>query len=237
MTDKPLLILPSLQIAIPESGPRPIPNTLKLPGFQRQQERLQPLFDNLLSAFVTNTSEGLQPEYVLVIDTVGRFADFEKVVRNIPGLEWLAEIDTDDIEQDELFSDSEKPDKKLEGRLFLAASNIQAMQKLITTFKTWNGDKANLETGLKTLHDLFLQLKNIRFWNEEDRLRESGIIENWNENLEYNKQENQNIKFEIHLWYKSNETKRSEVFATVQNLIEASGGTIGKVCLIENIQF
>jgi len=182
MTNKPLLILPSHQVIIPDSKSRPIKDTLGLPGFKRQQERLQPLFDNLLSAFVTNTSEGLQPEYVLVIDTVGRFDEFAKVVRNIDGLEWLTEIDTDDIEPDDLFSDLKKPDKKLEGRLFLAASNIQAMKKLITTFKTWNGDRANLETGLKTLHDLFLRIKNIRFWNDEDRLRESGIIEIWNEN-------------------------------------------------------
>jgi len=237
MTNKPLLILPKQLVPIPKGTPGGGGDKIQRPDFKRQEERLQPIFDNLLSAFVTNTPEGLQPEYVLVIDTIGRFETFKTIVEHIKGLEWLAEIDTDDIEPDDLFSDLKNPDKKLEGRLFLAASNIQAMQKLITLFNEWKGNKNNFKRGLATLHALFSQIKDIRFWNEEDRLRDRKIIENWNENLEYYKQENQNIKFEIQLWYKQNENKRREIFDTIKKLIETSGGSIGKECLINEINF
>ncbi len=130
MTNKPLLILPKQLVSIPKGKPQGGGGKLGRPDFGTQHKRLQPIFEKLLSAFVTNTIDGLQPEYVLVIDAVGQIDNFKSIVEHINGLEWLAEIDTDDIEPDDLFFDTEKPEKKLDGRLFLAASNIQAMQKL-----------------------------------------------------------------------------------------------------------
>ncbi len=101
MADKPLLIFPN-----PTTAPRPKPPAgrgkagFHCPDVNRQKDRLTPQFQTMLQAFVTDTEAGIEPEYVLVMETVGEIEDFERAVRAIPGLEWLAEIDTDKIEPD-----------------------------------------------------------------------------------------------------------------------------------------
>jgi len=237
MTNKPLLILSSSNVAIPKNRPHGGETTLVRPNYQVQYSRLTTFFENLTSAFVTDSSENLQPEYILVIDTVGRFDDFKTIVNHIKGLEWLAEIDTDEIEPDDLFYDSKKTDKKLDGRLFLTTTNRQAMTQLVSLFNSWNGNKNNLEIGFKSLHDLFLQIKDIRFWNEEDRLKESGILDIWNENLQFYIQDNSNITFEVHLWFKNELNARHNSLNSVKTLITSSGGRVLKTCEIEDIRF
>ena len=57
----------------------------------------------MLESFITDSTAGIEPEYVLVLETTGKIDNFERAVRAVPGLEWLAEIDTDEIEADDDF--------------------------------------------------------------------------------------------------------------------------------------
>ena len=102
MADKPLFIFPN-PTAAPRIRRRPgfgSPN-YHYPDVNRQKDRLTPQFQTMLQAFVTDTETGIEPECALVIETIGEIEDFARAVRAIPGLEWLAEIDMDEIEPDE----------------------------------------------------------------------------------------------------------------------------------------
>ena len=55
----------------------------------------------MVESFITDQSTGLEPEYVLVLETIGKIENFERAVRKIKGMEWLAEIDDEELEPDE----------------------------------------------------------------------------------------------------------------------------------------
>ena len=73
-------------------------------------------------------SSGVIPEEVIVLETIGPVDDFIVAVRNVRGLEWLGEIEEENIPPDDDFfiADREgvpKADKLLRGRLFLIRRN------------------------------------------------------------------------------------------------------------------
>ncbi|MDX9857933.1 MAG: S8 family peptidase [candidate division Zixibacteria bacterium] len=104
MAEKPILIFPN---------PRSIERTKKTTGFgspdyrypdvSRQKDRLTPQFDRMRQSLISDSSAGLEPETVLVLEVVGEIEDFARAARAIQGLEWLAEIDADAITPDEDF--------------------------------------------------------------------------------------------------------------------------------------
>ena len=79
MANKPLLIFPEHTT---------IPNYKKgktgfgsdfyhRPIFQRQKDRLTPQFESMYQSFITDTTVGIEPESVLVIETIGRLMTFK----------------------------------------------------------------------------------------------------------------------------------------------------------------
>ncbi|NCO68576.1 MAG: S8 family peptidase [Nitrospirae bacterium] len=102
MTEKPLLIFPK-PIALPreKKEPRFGSDSYHYPTFQEQKDRLTPQFESMYQSFITDTTAGIEPESVLVIETTGKIEDFQRAVRAIPGLEWLAEIDEEEVSPDE----------------------------------------------------------------------------------------------------------------------------------------
>ena len=74
-----------------------------MPSAPRQAQRLTPQFQRLQEAMdnkrltVQDNPLGLQPEQVVVLETVGQIQGFIKAVEKIPGLEWLGEYEIDDI--------------------------------------------------------------------------------------------------------------------------------------------
>ena len=76
MADKPLLIFPNPTAA---SRPKRPPGfgspSYHYPDVDRQKDRLTPQFQTMLQAFVTDTETGIEPESVLVMETIGRIED------------------------------------------------------------------------------------------------------------------------------------------------------------------
>jgi len=83
------------------------------PSPQRQKDKLTPQFESMIESFITDSTAGIEPEYVLVLETTGKIDDFERAIRAVPGLEWLAEIDTDEIKADDDFFEITKIGKRL----------------------------------------------------------------------------------------------------------------------------
>lgn len=308
MTEKPLLIFPK-PIALPHEKKKKGfgSDFYHYPTFQEQKDRLTPQFESMYQSFIADTTAGIEPESVLVIETIGKIADFQRVVRAIHGLEWLAEIDEEEVSPDEYNYQTCKIGKRLfyekidgidckqsskiwellkengfinkdgyitgtklgefkklipeelseykekiistienkisedrkipiSGRLFLSMSNKQAMEKLLSLWKQWDKEDKKLPYRYGKWVEIFKHTKSIRKWDIQDRLRDTGIIDSWKEELKIKKGTASKIAFEIELWYR-NDAKRREISAKIEQLISEEKGNIIATCTIKEIQF
>ncbi len=108
MPDKPLLILPRSSPLPRATQRRVIRSHFRLPDRENQSRRIGPQITSMLDAFVTESPAGTSTENILVLETIGRPENFRTAVAAVPGLKWLAEIDTEDIEADALFYERPK---------------------------------------------------------------------------------------------------------------------------------
>ncbi|HCO94819.1 MAG TPA: exopolyphosphatase [Phycisphaerales bacterium] len=306
MADKPLLIFPN-----PTASPRPkkesrfgSPN-YHFPSLDRQKDRLTTQFQSMHQSFVTDTEAGIEPEYVLVMETIGKIEDFSRAVRAIDGLEWLAEIDKDEIEPDEDFYQKPKIKKRIfyheidginakqssqiwkvleqdafvdnngiltdrnieefvtsipddfkefehqiidilkkeaadvstliSGRFFLSMSNRYAIDKLLRLKDQWS--RGQLPYGNQKWAEIFSHLKTLRPWDVRDRLRETGVLEYWEEDLDFYRSRNELIPFEIELWFRRDRNKRNEAHRNLENLVRQGNGNVISSCIINEIHF
>ena len=189
MAERPLLLLPDPDFA-QRSKLSSLNRQSHITSHHRQSERLSPQFSQLQEAFnarrvvIQQTSTGIDPEMVLVIEIVGSIDKFANAVKRIKGLEWLLEIEEDAIPSDGDFYDVKHPDKELGGRLYLVMTNHQALHQMLSL---WNQYKENsqmeFEWGLAKFRQLFQNLRDIRYWDVQDRLAETGILKVWQEDL------------------------------------------------------
>jgi hypothetical protein len=241
MIDRPLLLFPNPEIA-KRSNLKGGSGFLHKPSPSRQNERLSPQFCQLQEVFsakrvaIQQTTAGIDPEMVLVIETVGPIDNFVKTIKRINGLEWLAEIEEDLILPDKDFYDLKKPERKLSGRLFLVMTNHQALDQMVSLWNRYKKDpEMKFERGQTKFRDLFQCLKEIRYWNVQDRISETGILKTWQEDLQY--EGNRMIRFQTELWYRSNAEKRQYSEEVVTDLIQQLGGTIINRCDIQEIYY
>jgi hypothetical protein len=238
MSKKPLLLFPSHKSTVREKLKSPFgQKQYHYPTFQQQRDRLTPLFESMQESFITDSANGLNPENVLVIETIGKIEDFHRAVRHIEGLEWLSEIDEDDISPDEDFYQMDRRDNLLSGRLFFSMSNKQAIIKIISLWTYWDSYEKKLPRNFAKWAEIFKQIKRIRKWDIEDRLRDTGIINLWEEEIELKKGTFSKITFEIELWYRSSKGKREEIDKNIKSIIIDDGGEISTSCIIEDIRF
>ena len=309
MPERPLLIFPDYTIAGRDKGkPGFGSDYYHYPSFQIQKDRLTPQFESMYRSFITDTTEGIEPESVLVIETIGKIEDFQRAVRAVTGLEWLAEIEEEEIEPDEdyykickigkrLFYEkidgidskqssqiwnilkenefinkdgfvtekelekfrqflidelseygkkiisviedkiSENKKGEISGRLFLSMSNKQALEKVISLWNQWDSRDKKLPRPYGKWGTIFKQVRTIRKWDIQDRLRETGIIEYWQEELELKKDSTLKIPFEIEFWYRRNDIKRKEIQEKLKELISKENGNIIASCTINEIRF
>lgn len=204
------------------------------PGVKRQANRLNPQFKNLLAAFESKRAmlgEGtpgeVDPSLVVVFDVAGRVQDFYKAIQKVDGLEFLAELIEDQIGPDEDFSDAKDNSKKLDNSLYLVMSNVKAIDELLKLFEEWRvNPQASFKYGFAKFKDLFQQLKAIRRWGPEDRVRETGLLERWRKDLELAGDFICTVRIEVELWYRNDAYKRSEAEKTVEKIVINSGGKI-----------
>jgi hypothetical protein len=241
MPERPLLLFPT-----PETASRSTlgggGGRVRRPTPQRQWERLSPVFSQLQTAFdarrieIQQSAAGIIPEQVLVIETVGSIEDFANAVKRIDGLEWMGEIEIDEITPDEEFYDETKPDKELSGRLYLVLTNQQALEQMLSLWRRYQEDPTmQFERGLTKFRDVFLHLKSIRRWDVQDRLLETGIIDVWREDLEYDG--DRVITFEAELWFRGGDELRAVSASHVTNLVQQAGGRILSQSVIGSIAY
>lgn len=216
--------------------------SVTLPSHARQRARLEPQFRRLAElmelkhAALQLDPSGVTPEQVLVFQTLGPVDTFLTAVRNTPGLEWLAEIEVEDIVPDDDFYKATDRQAPLDGRLFLVMSNQHAIERLLSLWELHKRDEgAKFPRGQSGWKKLFQRLREVRRWDIQDRLLETGVLEDWRRRLE--ESPDAAVRFEIQLWYRPSAEKRQVAEARVTRLIKRLGGRVLQTCTIEEIAY
>lgn len=241
MPDHPLLLFPTPETADRTKRPR-FPRRVHRPTHNRQGQRLSPIFTQLQAAFnarrveLQQTTAGVDPEQVLVIETIGNIENFANAVKRIEGLEWMGEIETDEIAPDTDFYDESNRNKDLTGRLYLIMTNQQALSQMLSLWDHYQRDQnMTFAHGLTKFRDVFLYLKDIRRWGVQDRIEETGVLDAWRVDLEHDG--DLAVQFEVELWFRSCPEKQQAARNQVTNLIGQLGGQLLSDCIIDDIAY
>jgi hypothetical protein len=196
-----------------------------LPG--RQGERLTPQFRRLQEAIearrlhLRDELAGVEPEMALVLETVGSIADFVNTVRRIQGLEWLGEIDEEFVGDDD-FHDAKDPQRALGGSIYLVMTDRRALDELLSLWSRWQqAPDEQFEYGFNRWRGVFSQLRQIRPWGPEDRLRETGLAEVWTERFAVG---DDRVRTEVELWFRKSPERQRQAQTIVQDYISQVGG-------------
>lgn len=249
MAQRPLLFFPNAEVAtrskLGSGGGK-----FSYPSTERQGERLSPKFEALSNvldaqrATIQQSTVGIDPEQVLVFETIGSVEDFAKAVSKIEGFEWLGEFEIEDIISDDDFyslnDEGEREDKSLNGRLYLVFTNTTAMNQLLSLWRLWIDDpnfdcRRGENRGKGKFKEVFKLLKNIRKWDIQDRFEESNVLRIWEEDLQI--APDRVVRFEVELWYRSNMAQRRQSYSSVSQLISNAGGRVITSCDIPEIYY
>ena len=236
----PLLIFPEPSRAgravLYGGGGRP-----RLPSASRQAERITPQFQRLQEAMehqrvtLQDNPLGLQPELALVLETVGSVENFIGAVRRVGGMEWLGELTLTDIPPDDDFLDEDRPQRQLNGQLFVTMSDQRALTELQRLFDSWHEHPdASFDRGLTPLKHVFEHLRTIRPWGMEDRLRDTGVFDTWQLDID---NDSRIVNFEAELWFRNNQVRREQAEAYIRSIVEDLDGEIIQQCVIQEIAY
>lgn len=238
MSDKPLLIFPLptyvQRVKLQSASPKPF--KVK-PTRQQQGARLSPKFSTLEN-FITSErgilrsdATGLEPEMVLVFETRGPIDKFINAVKKMPEFEWLAEFD-ETFESDDIYVGEKDA---INGKLFMIMSNYRALTELKSLWDNYYLQNKKFERGLAKWGNLFDLLYDVRLWNSQDRLQETGIIEDLTYSL--NQLQSEIVTFEIELWFRYDQTLRQRARNKIQSFLGQNNGQILNECIISGIQY
>lgn len=233
---RPLLAFPP-----PDAGPippresRPPFRPVRRPGAGRQGIRLTPQFRSLRDALeqdraqLVDTTTAPDPELVAVFDLAGTVERFVRAAAGIDGLEFLADLQEDRVEPDEEFfyeEEGEPSDDEVPQSLYMVMTNAQAVGELVRLFELWQEDQSvTFERGLAPLKEVFALLRRIRRWGPEDRVRETGLLDQWAEDVEVVGAQGTS-RVEIELWYRNDPVIRQAAQDEVVSLVQRLDGEV-----------
>lgn len=223
MADLPFLLFPRPEQTVRASPPgRGRPFTKPTPA--QQQARLQTRFDEIVQSFqnLQATVAGIDPEQVVVLETLtASVENVAKAVVQIPGLEWLAERELEEVPPEFGFGDR-TTDATIPKRLYALMSNQNGMTQLLALWNAWAANptqRARRNYGpFKTLFEL---LRDIRRWNAQDRIETTGILESWREAVRIRTTP---VSFEIEFWFRGQEAQRQRAYTEINNFVQGLGG-------------
>lgn len=244
MPERPLLILPSPRKPVGRRKKGSGPTRFNRPNREEQFKRLTPRFAQLQNALdarrtrIQFEAHGLVPEEVVVLEVVGTVDGFIRAVERVPEMEWLAETELENIPpDDEFFALSKKnerqPEKELRGCLFMVFTNQRALRQMLSLWNTWQIEET-LPYGLGRWKTLFEQLRDVRPWGIRDRLKETGVLSDWQDRIDHNQEI---VPCEIELWYRNDQKQRSNARNRVAMLVESREGQVVTETTIEEIAY
>jgi hypothetical protein len=244
--ERPLLGFEGATTGAIPAGPSGFPPPPRRPNAGRQGERLTPQFAALREAIearrleLAETSAASDPELVVVFDLVATVDKFLRAVRDIEGLEFLADLAEDGVEaDDDFFIEKEglRTTDLVPQSLYMIMTNARAVTELVSLFERWQADPTiTFETGLNPLKQVFASLRSIRRWGPEDRVRDTGLLEQWQQDLDLVGQQGSS-RVEIELWYRTDQDQRSDAEQHVHDIVERAAGTVITSATIDSIRY
>lgn len=248
MPERPLLRLPN-----PDPIPAPAGHggslKIRFPSRDRQREKMGPMFTRLRSILgrpgaatqLRDDPSSLAPERVIVFEIAGTVANFLRTVVRIPGLEFMAEYDSDfAANEDFALQDGrrgreghDRTDKAIPGRFYLAMPDVRALTELVNLWERWSRGE-QLGEGFAPFEHLFAQLRDLRPWGPKDRIPDE-TIEFWRQESEHNP--GRPIRTEVELWYRDNEARRTQASRTLAGLATEAGGQVVHEAVIPEIAY
>lgn len=238
--DYPILVFPKKE-EVERTKRKMVVQKPHFPSAGKMVQRIEPKFTKLQEALdnrihLQQGAEGLNPEEVLVLETAGRVEDFYKAVKRVDGLEWLIEEDFESEPDEDFYltdEDGNRLDKELPSRLYLVSTNKKALDWLERHYKEYsNNPDAKFERGYGKFKEVFAQLRDVRSWDYRDRLDGSDFLHEWiNGDIECD------VKFQIELWFRNTEKRRTEAQQKVTDLVKKCGGRLISSCVIPEIKY
>ncbi|MEJ2044679.1 MAG: S8 family peptidase [Reinekea sp.] len=232
MDRKPLLTFPPQKTnetgidSLPGGGDR-----LITPSLPEQYTKFSPRLNSLERQFaehirLTDCIEGLTPEKILVLEISGSIQNFTAALNKIQGFEGVQHLFSEEQADDQFYTQS-KDGKKSEVKreLYLTMSSQEGIRRLKSL---WDNAANNipLDRGYTPLQHALEQLHDIRYWDVNDRIKETGLLEDWQYRLEDSVIDSQMIPFEIELWFKPTPEHRQLSERLIERIIHNHGGNI-----------
>lgn len=145
-----------------------------------------------------------------MLETIGSVADFQNVVKKIPGMEWLGDFDAEAVAGDPGFLADGADPALQSARLFVLASNRTAYTEVLRLWNLWlraGDDKIGF--GYGKLAEAFKSLNDVRAWGPKDRVLATGVVASWERGLASNEP---TIRFEAELWCRADAGKRAAAY-------------------------
>lgn len=249
MAERPLLVLPAPEAIDPPRGGGGA-GAIRKPSRDTQVGRFNPVFQRLRRALDGGASgamelrddpSSLAPDRVIVFEIAGSIGDFANAVARVPGLEFMAEYETEEP-PDELFAvkdsrkgraDEVREDRDVPGRFYLAMPTTGAFSDLLGLWERWSRGE-RLGRGYTPFEHVFSQLRALRPWGAEDRVL-AETIEYWQN--EVARHPDRAVRTEVELWYHGDERKRREASAELARHVGAAGGEIIHESIIGEIAY
>lgn len=236
MFDFPLLPLPHAEVRIPFPGTGFPPPRLHRPTRRRQGQRLGPVFERLATVLdgdplvLGGDPSGLAPERVIVFEVAGSISDFAAACGKVPGLEYLAESDSE-LEPDEDFwvidtridrEGQRRGDKLVQGRVYAAMPDMHALRELLSLWKRYQ-DGADAEHGFKVWFDLFASLYQVRPWGPEDRVPDDTIeaLSKYLHDAPLGA-----VNIEVELWHRGSPERLAQARRELVRVLDEAGGSL-----------
>ncbi|PIQ20281.1 MAG: hypothetical protein COW65_15910 [Cytophagales bacterium CG18_big_fil_WC_8_21_14_2_50_42_9] len=243
MDRKPLLIFPRPTHQSKTSKP-PGRGNNHFPAKDEQITRLDEKItelDRVLNneaAYLSANPNSLVAEMILVLEIAGDINNFFSAVSKTPEMEFLGEYQSEiDPDNDFYLVDKRGNPKssKLDTRLFLTMTNQQGLRELQRYWVEFKKakDVQDFERGTTKFRTIFEQLKDIRPYSIQDRLKDTGLEEYLDEMRQLH---SDNVRFEIELAFKNNSEKDERAYSEVVQLIQANGGEViagSRIYLVE----
>lgn len=245
-------------LAFPAPSLRPIPTDPdhrpgrppqpRRPGRDRQHERLTPQFQALREALGAGTAvlgdaaAASDPELIVVFEVAGTVDRFARAVRDIEGLDFLTEFVGEGIEPDDEFfmvdEHGDPIDAPVTQSLYLVMTNVRAIDEMVRLFDMYHDDPdIRFDTGLAPLKGLFNELHTVRRWGPEDRVQETGLLDDWREDLAVVGSSG-SVRVEIELVWKATPETRAAAQHRVETILNGiQDAVVRSVAVIESINY
>ena len=249
MAERPLLALPQPELVLPPKGSGG-GSTPSLPTKNAQVNRFGPEFARLHAVLTNRAANPMQlrddptslaPDRVIVFEIAGTVGDFTRAVSRVPGLDFMAEYDTEEP-PDDRFAERDtrqgregqvRADKNVAGRFYIAMPDVEALRQLVRLWELWRRGEP-LGRGYAPFRHVFEQLRTLRPWGAQDRIPDE-TIEYWREEMA--RMPERPVRTEVELWFFRNPQRRQRAAESIARLVTAAGGAIVHEAVIPEIAY